>query len=59
MEETITTTQLREGLTRHLEDVQAGNVIFRITHYNRPAGVIIPPDMYARLVAQHGPSEEW
>jgi antitoxin (DNA-binding transcriptional repressor) of toxin-antitoxin stability system len=58
MEDTITTTDLRESLTRHLEDVDAGSII-RVTHYNRPTAVLIPPDMFARLIAQHGDPESW
>lgn len=58
MTDTITTSDLRRDLTRHLEDVEAGSII-RVTHYNRPTAVLIPPDMFARLADQHGDPGEW
>jgi prevent-host-death family protein len=48
--ESIPTAALRRNLAKILLRVQAGEVM-HITHYDRPAAVLVPPDVWAEAQA--------
>lgn len=50
-QKTATAAELRSDLANILIDTEAGTH-YRITHYGRPTGVLVPTDWYDRITKE-------